>query len=86
MDETKTKSGGGGYQALKKRRISGSQESADRRMEACVLSGAEFSCLPEEENKVALREVGRLMNRSLTEWSRACSVEPNALLTGKEDN
>ena len=101
MDETKTKwwriSGAqesadlrhsriGGPQALKNRRTSGAQESAEERMEAHVLSGAECSCLTEEENKEVLREVGRLKNRWLNEWSRVCSLEPNALLTGKEDN
>ena len=60
--------------------------SADERMEARVPIGAECSCLAEEENNVALREVGRIKNRWLNEWSRVCSLEPNALLTGKEDN
>ena len=101
MDETKTKwwriSGAqesadlrhsriGGFQALKNRWITSAQESADERMEARLLSGAEWSCLTEEENKVALREVGPLKNGWLNEWSRVCSLEPNALLTGKEDN
>ena len=76
----------GGSQAIKNRRISGAQEPADEIKEACMLTGAECSCLKEEENKVVLREVGRLKNRWLNEWSRVCSLELNALLTGKEDN
>ena len=55
-------------------------------MEARVLSGVEWSCLTEEENKMVLREVGRLKNIWLNEWSLVRSSEPNALLTGKDDN
>ena len=55
-------------------------------MEARLLIGAECLCLTEEENKMALREVGRLKNIWLNEWSRVRSSEPNALLTGKDDN
>jgi len=76
----------GGFQALKNRWITSAQESADERMEARLLGGAEWSCLTEEENKVALREVGPLKNGWLNEWSRVCSLEHNALLTGKEGN
>ena len=59
----KPKQSGGGSRALKNRRISGTQESVEERMEAHVLSGAECSCLTEEENKEVLRELGRLKNR-----------------------
>ena len=51
--------------------MSSAQESANERMEACVLIAAECSWLTEEENKVVGREVKHHENANKKEMRRA---------------